>query len=105
MIRMMRGSFLLRPGQGWVNSLGLCLPTSPGLHVIHILKSDQNNNNNNTIWGGSVSTGEEPPPHSGELKHALTQAGGPTQSQLSRPMSSGHHVSMEHRLRKETVKL
>ena len=42
-------------------------------------------------------------PHStfGELKHALTQAGGPTQSQLSRPMSSGHHISMEHRLRRK----
>ena len=58
-----------------------------------------NNNNNNTIWRGSVLTGEEPPPHSGELKHALTQAGGP--SQLSRPMSSGHHISMEHRLRRK----
>ena len=54
---------------------------------------DNDNNNNNTIWGGSVLTGEEPPPHSGEFKHALTQAGGPTQSQLSRPMSSGHHIS------------
>ena len=43
------------------------------------------NNNNNTIWGGSVLTGEELPPHSGELKDALPQAGGPTQSQLSRP--------------------
>ena len=42
-----------------------------------------NNNNNSTIWRGSVLTGEEPPPHSGEL-NALTQAGGPTQSQLSR---------------------
>ena len=52
----------------------------------------------NTIWGGSVLTGEEPPPHSGELNHALTQAGVPTQFQLSRPMSSGHHISMEHRL-------
>ena len=62
-----------------------------------------NNNNNNTIWGGSVLTGEEPPPHSGELKHALTQAGGPTQSQLSRPMSSGHHISMEHRLRRKQL--
>ena len=30
-----------------------------------------NNNNNNTIWRGSVLAGEEPPPHSGELKHAL----------------------------------
>ena len=61
-----------------------------------------NNNNNNTIWGGSVLTGE-PPPHSGELKHALLQAGGPTQSQLSRPMSSGHHISMEHRLRRKQL--
>ena len=35
----------------------------------------------------------------GELNHALLHAGGPTQSQLSRPMLSGHHISMEHRLR------
>ena len=39
--------------------------------------NNNNNNNNNTIWRGSVVTGEEPPPHSGELKHALPQAGGP----------------------------
>ena len=45
--------------------------------------------------------GEEPPPHSGELNHALTRAGGPTQSQLSRPVSSGHHISMEHHPRKK----
>ena len=38
-----------------------------------------------------------------ELKHALPQAGGPTQSQLSRPMSSGHHISMEHRLRRKQI--
>ncbi len=63
----------------------------------------ENNNNNYTIWGGSVLTGEEPPPHSGELKHALPQAGGPTQSQLSRPASSGHHISMEHRLRRKQL--
>ena len=63
--------------------------------------NNNNNNNNNTIWRGSVLTGEEPPPQSGELKHALTQAGGPTQSQLSRPMSSGYHISMEHRLRRK----
>ena len=65
-------------------------------------------NNNNTQpqqhnLGGSVFTGEEPPPHSGELKHALTPAGGPTQSQLSRPMSSRHHISMEHRLRRKKL--
>ena len=65
--------------------------------------NNNNNNDNNTIWGGSVLTGEEPPPHSGELKHALPQAGGPTQSQLSRPMSSGHHISMEHRLRRKQL--
>ena len=33
-IRMMRCAFLLRTGQGWVNSLGVCLPTSPGLHAL-----------------------------------------------------------------------
>ena len=47
------------------------------------------NNNNNTIWRGSV--------------HALLHAGGPTQSQLSRPMSSGHHISMEHRSRRKQL--
>ena len=76
---------------------------------IHIAPSltpyRNNNNNNNTIWRGSVLTGEEPPPHSGELKHALPQAGGPTQSQLSRPMSSGHHISIEHRLRRKQQKV
>ena len=62
------------------------------------LRACVQNNNNNTIWGGSVLTGEEPPPHSGKLNHALSQAGGPTQSPLSRPMSSVYHISMEHRL-------
>ena len=66
-------------------------------------QNNNKNNNNNTIWEGSVLTGEEPPPHSGELKHALPQAGGPTQSQLSRPLSSGHHISMEHRLRRKQL--
>ena len=61
------------------------------------------NNDNNTIWGGSVLTGEEPPLHSGELKHALLHAGGPTQSQLSRLMSSGHHISKEHRPRRKQL--
>ena len=77
------------------------LPIHPEVYTLaHMSLS---NNNNNTIWGGSVLTGEEPPPHSGELKHALAQAGGPTQSQLSRPMSSGHHISMEHRLRRKQL--
>ena len=62
-------------------------------------------NNNNTIWGGSVLTGEEPPPHAGELNHALSQVGGPTQSQLSRPTSSRHRISMEHRLRRRHLLL
>ena len=62
-----------------------------------------NNNNNNTIWGVSVLIGEEPPPHSGELNHALLQAGDPTQSQLSRPASSRHHIPMEHQSRRKHV--
>ena len=44
---------------------------------------------------------EEPPPHSGELNHALSLVGATTQPQLSRPMSSGHHICMEHRLRRK----
>ena len=77
-------------------------------HTTHITQHTTHNtqhttHNNDTIWGGSVSTGEEPPLHSGELKHALSQAGGLTQSQLSRPMSSGHHISMEHRLRRKQL--
>ena len=57
-------------------------------------------NNNYAIWRGSVLTGEELPPYSGELKHALSLECGPTQSQLSR-RSSRHHISMEHRLRRK----
>ena len=71
----------------------------------HMCECCVQNNNNYTIWRGSVLTGEEPPPHSGELKHALLHAGGPTQSQLSRPMSSGHHISMEHLLRRKHLVL
>ena len=33
---------------------------------------------------------------------ALSQVGGPTQSQLYRPVS-GHHISMEHRLRRKQL--
>ena len=41
--------------------------------------------NNNTNWRGSVLTGEEPTPqYSGELNHALSQEGDPTQYQLTR---------------------
>ena len=45
--------------------------------------------------------------HSGELNHALSLSplGGPTQLQLSRLMSSGHHISMEHRLRRKHISL
>ena len=45
-----------------------------------------NNNNNNPIWTGSVVTGEEPPPHSRELNHALCQVGGPTQPNPAIPL-------------------
>ena len=73
------------------------------VHTNTTTTTTNTNNINNPIWGGSVLTGEEPPPHSGELKHALSQVGGPTQSQRSRPMSSGHHISMEHRLRRKQL--
>ena len=63
------------------------------------------NNNNSTIWRGSVLTGEEPSTPLCELKHALFQAGGPTQSQPSRPTSSRHHIPMEHRLRRQRLLL
>ena len=63
--------------------------------------AQQYNNKNNTVWGGSVLTSEEPQRNSGELNHALSQVGGPTESQLSCPMSSVHHISMEHRLRRK----
>ena len=95
---------------------GLCQFISSSCGHTHDVKDRVQNNNHNhnhnttthhnnhdTIWGGSVLKGEEPPPHSGELKHALSQAGGPPQSQLSRPMSSGHHISMEHRLRRKQL--
>ena len=60
--------------------------------------SPTHNNNSYTILGGSVLAGEEHPPHSGELNHVLSPTGGPTQPQLSRLVSSGHHISTEHRL-------
>ena len=60
-IRMIRRMFLLRSGLGWVGSLGLCMPTSPGLHVLqlagcsgacmrccdHTLTLNRDHNNNN----------------------------------------------------------
>ena len=54
--------------------------------------------------GGFVLTGEEHPPHSGELKHALSQVGGPTQSQLSRPVVKTPHLHGAP-TKEETVKL
>ena len=74
------------------------------IHIAHQgtrLKQQQqrinnNNNNNNTIWGGSVLTGEEPPP---------PLAGGPTQSQLSRPLSSRTLHLHGSPTTEETVKL
>ena len=74
----------------------------------HIERHCQNNSNNNAtqqqynlerlrfnrrgastpLWG---------------VESCSPQAGGPTQSQLSRPMSSGHHISMEHRLRRKQL--
>ena len=64
--------------------------------------NDANNNyNNNTIWGGSVLTGEEPP----TPLWGVEACSPPTQSQLSRPVSSRHQISMEHRLRRKHLLL
>ena len=48
-------------------------------YTCRLLSARVRNNNNYTIWCGYFVTGEELPPHSGGLKHALLQAGGPTQ--------------------------
>ena len=65
----------------------------------------QNNNNSNPIWRGSGLTSEELPTHSGGLNQAVSPLADPTQSQLSRPLSSGQHISMEHRLRRKHLLL
>ena len=64
----------------------------------------------NQIWGRSVflsrrcaCAARSLHPTPGVESRSLPPAGGPTQPQLSRPKSSGHHISMEHRPR--TVKL
>ena len=45
------------------------------------------------------------PLRSGELNHALSWWVARPNSQLTRPMSSGHHISTEHRLRRKHQKL
>ena len=92
---MMKNSSSSRAHANWT--------VMPCRHRVRISLTSDTNNHKEPQTQRSVLTGEEPPPHSGELKHSLTQAGGPTQSQLSRPMSSGHHISMEHRLRRKQL--
>ena len=58
----------------------------------HTTTPPTHHNNNNTIWRGSVLTGEEPPPHSGEEAHALSEVGGPTQP----PAIPPHIVKTPH---------
>ena len=81
--------------------VSLSLQITVGVDIHIALLARVQNNNTDTIWGGSVLIGEEPPHHSGELIHALSQVGGPTQPQLSRPMLSRHYTSVEHRLRRK----
>ena len=52
-------------------------------------QEQQQTNNSNLIRGRR----EEPP----------SLVGGPTQLQLSRSMSTGHHISMEHRLKRKRL--
>ena len=77
-------------------------------HSLVLRTHNVTHNNNNPIWRGSIFFRgrlrcEELPLHSGELNHVLSPVSGPTQSQLSHPMSSGHHISMEHRLRRKQL--
>ena len=65
------------------------------------MKNIKKNKKINTFWRGSVFTDEEPPLWG--VESCSPEAGGPTQSQLSRSMSSGHHISMEHRLRRRQL--
>ena len=66
-----------------------------------------NNNNNNFILGTFRFLAtmrfhrQELPPYLGEFVHALNKALATTQTQLSRPMGSGHHMCMEHRQRRK----
>ena len=69
--------------------------------------NQQPTTNNNTIWGGSVSTGEEPPPHSGELKHAQhpSRRQQPTIPAINALCRQDTDISMEHRLRRKQLQL
>ena len=67
----------------------------------HTFSGVPNNNNNNTIWGGSVFNRRGASTPLWGVEACSPPSRRPTQSQLSRPLSSGHHISMEHRLRRK----
>ena len=87
----------------------------PGLINNYIIEynvfNNHNNNNNHFILGTfrflprrCASAARSLHPTTGELNHALSQVPATTLPQLSRPMSSGHHICMEHRLRRKPPK-
>ena len=106
-------SFRSPDGEEFFAIVGSCTISFSALVDMDILPERSNKNNNNHINNQQQQqpaevpflTGEEPPPLSGELNHALSQGGGPTQSQLSRPVSSRHHISVEHRLLRKHILL
>ena len=89
----MRSQRVRRSGQSHLQPLhktdNVARTEKKNIIIIIIIINVNTNNNNNPIWGGSVVTGEEPPARSGELNHPIP---------ASRLMSSGHHISMGHRV-------
>ena len=88
-----RGSWL----NEWCVSLSLSLLVGP---CVQPQRQQQQQYNQRRLWWNR--RGASTPPW---VNHALSQVGGPTQSQLSRPMSSRHHISMEHRLRRKHLQI
>ena len=78
-------------------------------HHCSSTRQNHNHHNNHTQSHTTTTTTQQQEARSLhptlDLNHALSHVDGPTQSQLSRPMSSGHHISMEHRLRRKHQKL
>ena len=70
------------------------------LTMFEFVPLEEATTNAGTISRGSVLNRRGAATHFGELNHALSQEGGPTQSLQSRSVSSGHHISTEHRLRR-----
>ena len=99
------GLFRYPPGSGRALLAGT-LPLSCCARFARTHSSaSETNNNNNIIWGRLRFNRRGASTQLWGVEACSLLSSGPTPSQLSRFMSSGHHISMEHRLRRKTVKL